>query len=201
MYSWTHAVGPILSWTSTFPHVWAQEAVRKAEAGYMGLNLWLDIQSSSGRPSHAPLSVFQVMVLKEETGSAYIPAARAAVQAAERESRPELCTDPQAAVSNYRNLFEYWNPMLLPLHVSTTSLKHNQPHPDMLLKIWSGIHGLTHVATTHSSPQFLFFSVKLALGNCHMYCPLALFSSISLSSSTTKRISRFPCMHAGCVYD
>ena len=71
------------------------------------------------------------MALKEETGHAYIPAARAAVQAAEREGRPELRTDQQAPVSSNRNLFEYWNPMLLPLFVlkqldvSTISLTTN----------------------------------------------------------------------------
>ena len=47
------------------------------------------------------------MVCKHEARHAYISAARAAVQAAEREGRPELRTDQQAAVSSNRNLFEY----------------------------------------------------------------------------------------------
>jgi len=47
------------------------------------------------------------MVCKQDTGHAYLPAARAAVQVAEREGRPELRTDQQAAVSSNRNLFEY----------------------------------------------------------------------------------------------
>jgi len=47
------------------------------------------------------------MVCKQETNDAYIPAARAAVQAAAREGRPELRTDQQAAVRSNRNLFEY----------------------------------------------------------------------------------------------
>jgi hypothetical protein len=48
------------------------------------------------------------MVCKEETRyGAHIPTALAAVRAAEREGRPELRTDQQAAVRSNRNLFEY----------------------------------------------------------------------------------------------
>jgi hypothetical protein len=101
--------------------------------------------------------------------------------------------------------------MLLPLFVLkqlrvSTSLKCNQPHPNMLLKLpiylESMVDACTYYPFFRSTPQFLFFSSIIdTLGKCHIWCQLALLSSISLSSSTTKRISRFPCMHAGCAYD
>ena len=174
------------------PHVWAQEVVQKEEAAYMGLNLYdllgLDIQSYSGRPSQAWLPVFQAMVCKEETGYAHIPAARAAVQAAEREGRPELCTDQQTAVRSNRNLFEYWNPKLITLlplsvlkqlHVSTISLKYNQPHPDMLLKIPSYMVSmvwrmwLLPILQIHTSVLILFI-VNTFIGQLSHVVPVCI---------------------------
>jgi len=55
------------------------------------------------------------MVLKEENHHAVMVATRTAVQAAEHEGRPELCTNEQATVSSNSNVLESTTPITLGL--------------------------------------------------------------------------------------